>query len=240
MSQLDLACEADISTRHLSFVETGRSQPSREMLFHLAERLDIPLRNQNEILVAAGYAPVFPQTPLADPAMQAVRAAMDQVLAGHEPYPALAIDRHWTLVAANAAVGRLLEGVDPALLEPPVNVLRLGLHPNGLAPRTVNLAQWRAHLLHRLHRQIDVTADPVLGALMHELRGYPAPPAGPATKPDHAGLVVPLQLRMPQGVLSLFSTTMVFGTSVDVTVSELTLETIFPADAASAEMLRAL
>src|SRR5579859_5157590 len=147
LSQLDLACEADISTRHLSFLETGRATPSRDMVLHLAERLDVPLRERNRLLLAAGYAPVFPERPLADPALGAARQAIELVLAGHEPYPALAVDRHWTLVVANPAVGRLLGGVDRALLEPPVNVLRLSLHPAGLAPRTANLPQPRAHLL---------------------------------------------------------------------------------------------
>ncbi len=165
MSQLDLACEADISTKHLSFLETGRSQPSRDMVLHLADRLEIPLRDRNMLLVAAGYAPVFPERPLGDPALGAARKAIDLVVAGHEPYPALAVDRHWSMLAANATVGRLMAGVDAALLKPPVNVLRLSLHPKGLAPRIANLAEWRAHLLARLRRQIDLSADPVLAAL---------------------------------------------------------------------------
>jgi len=162
MSQLDLACEADISTRHLSFLETGRSLPSREMILHLAERLDVPLRERNVLLVAAGYAPVFPERALSDPALQAARSAIALVLEGHEPYPALAVDRHWTLVAANDAVTRLLAGTASALLRPPVNVLRLSLHPEGLAPRIANLQEWRTHLLARLRRQIEVSADPIL------------------------------------------------------------------------------
>ena len=174
MSQLDLACEADISARHLSFLETGRSLPSREMVLHLAERLDVPLRERNVLLVAAGYAPVFAERPLSDPALQAARSAVDLVLKGHEPYPALAVDRHWTLVAANDAVTRLLAGTASALLRPPVNVLRLSLHPEGLAPRIANLQEWRTHLLARLRRQIEVSADPILVELMNELRSYPA------------------------------------------------------------------
>jgi len=240
MSQLDLACEADISTKHLSFLETGRSQPSRDMLLHLAERLEIPLRERNLLLVAAGYAPVFPERPLADPALDAARKAMELVLAGHEPYPALAVDRHWTLVAANAAVAPLLAGVDPALTRPPVNVLRLSLHPQGLAPRIVNLREWRAHLLARLHHQVDITADRVLVELMNELAAYPAPRATPGAgaKSDYAGVVVPFQLATERGVLSFFSTTTVFGTPVDITLSELALECFYPADAATAESLR--
>jgi transcriptional regulator with XRE-family HTH domain len=243
MSQLDLACEADISTRHLSFLETGRSQPSRDMVLHLAERLDVPLRDRNVLLVAAGYAPVFPERTLADPALRAARNAVDLVLKGHEPYPALAVDRHWTLMASNEAVERLLAGAASALLAPPVNVLRLSLHPEGLAPRIANLTEWRSHLLMRLRRQIDVSADPVLLELMNELRNYPVPTAakrGAADEngQDFAGVVVPLQLIVKDGVLSFFSTSTVFGTPVDITLSELALESFFPADAATAEALR--
>jgi transcriptional regulator with XRE-family HTH domain len=162
LSQLDLACEADISSRHLSFLETGRSQPSREMVLHLAERLDVPLRERNALLLAAGYAQVFKERSLDDPTLQAARRVVDLVLAGHEPFPALAVDRHWILVASNRAVPPLLAGVEPSLLEPPVNALRLGLHPRGLAPRIANLAEWRSHLFMRLRRQIDASADPVL------------------------------------------------------------------------------
>ncbi len=244
LSQLDLALEADISTRHLSFLETGRSQPSRDMVLHLAERLEIPLRERNLLLVSAGFAPVFPQRSLEDPALAAARKAVELLLAGHEPYPALAVDRHWTLLAANAAVGRLIGGADPALLQPPVNVLRLSLHPKGLAPVIANHAEWRSHLLDRLRHQVEVTADTVLMALMQELAAYPAPDGRrpPKVTPDPAlaGVVVPLRLDTAQGMLSLFSTTTVFGTPVDVTLSELALETFFPADAATAEALRRL
>jgi transcriptional regulator with XRE-family HTH domain len=241
MSQLDLALEAEISTKHLSFLETGRSQPSREMVLNLAERLDVPLRDRNVLLLAAGYAPIFRERPLEDPALQAARKAMDLVLAGHEPYPAIAIDRHWTLVASNRAVPPLLAGVDPSLLRPPVNVLRLSLHPAGLAPRTANLAEWRGHLLDRLRRQITISADPVLLQLLGELRGYPAPPAdGSESDGEHPAVVVPFRLITEAGVLSFFSTTTVFGTPVDITLSELALESFFPADAATAETLRRL
>src|SRR5262244_1038605 len=182
LSQLDLACDAEISARHLSFLETGRSLPSREMLMHLAEQLEIPLRERNALLVAAGYAPVFQERPLGDPALQAARKIIDLVLEGHEPYPALAVDRHWSLIASNRTVPLLIAGVDASLLKPPVNVLRLSLHPAGLAPRIANLAEWRSHLLARLRRQIEVSADPVLEELLRELRGYPIPggsaPAG--------------------------------------------------------------
>ncbi len=241
MSQLDLACEADISTKHLSFLETGRSQPSRDMVLHLADRLEIPLRDRNMLLVAAGYAPVFPERPLGDPALGAARKAIDLVVAGHEPYPALAVDRHWSMLAANATVGRLMAGVDAALLKPPVNVLRLSLHPKGLAPRIANLAEWRAHLLARLRRQIDLSADPVLAALLTELRGYPAPfSVAPKATAEYGDIVVPFRLTSPAGILSFFSTTTVFGTPVDITLAELALESFFPADAATAESLRRL
>jgi transcriptional regulator with XRE-family HTH domain len=242
MSQLDLACDAEISTKHLSFLETGRSTPSRDMVLHLAERLDVPLRARNVLLNAAGYAPVFPERRLDDPAMSAVRRAIDLVLAGHEPHPALAVDRHWCMAAANRAVAPLIAGVDTALLQPPVNVLRLALHPAGLAPRTVNLAEWRAHLLERLRQQIEVSGDPVLARLMAELRGYGVP-AGSSprdTNPDFATVAVPFRLATDDGILSFYSTTTVFGTPVDVTLSELALECFFPADQETADAMRYL
>lgn len=239
MSQLDLACEADISTRHLSFLETGRAQPSRDMLLHLADRLDVPLRERNVLLVAAGFAPVFRERRLDDPALAAARAAVDQVLSGHEPFPALAVDRHWNLVAANRAVAPLLVGVAPALMQPPVNVLRLALHPNGLAPRTANLAEWRDHLIARLRRQVELTAEPKLVELLRELESYPAPRRnGPAPPHEPAATVaVPLRLRVGERVLSFFSTVTVFGTPLDITLSELAIEAFFPADAETAEAL---
>jgi len=244
MSQLDLSLEADISTKHLSFLETGRSQPSRDMVLLLAKQLEIPLRERNVLLVAAGYAPVFAERPLQDPALQQARKAVDLVLAGHEPYPALAVDRHWTLIAANGAVGRMLGGADASLLQPPVNVLRLSLHPKGLAPRIANLAEWRAHLLARLRRQIEVSADPVLTELLRELEAYPVPSAHKAGRPasghEYAGVLVPVQFITEQGVLSFFSTTTVFGTPLDITLSELALESFFPADAVTGEALRRL
>jgi transcriptional regulator with XRE-family HTH domain len=238
MSQLELALEAEVSARHLSFLETGRSQPSREMVLNLAERLEVPLRDRNLLLVSAGYAPVFPERSLDDPALLAARQAVDLVLAGHEPYPALAVDRHWTLVAANAAVGRLLAGVDAALLRPPVNVMRVALHPLGLAPRTQNLREWREHLLARLRRQIDLTADPAIVALLEELRGYPGAKGGGVV--DGGAAVVPFRLVTAVGVLSFVSTTMLFGTPVDVTLAELAIESFFPADAGTAEALRGM
>ena len=245
-SQMDLALEAEISTRHLSFIETGRSRPSREMVLLLAEHLQVPLRDRNAMLLAAGFAPVYAERSLDDPELAPARRAIDLVLRGHEPYPALAVDRHWNLVAANAAVAPLMASAAPSLLEGPINVLRLSLHPEGLAPRIANLAEWRAHLLARLRHQIDVTADAVLIELYKELRDYPAPRAAagaPPARPDvdrHAGVAVPFRYRTEGGVLSFFSTTTVFGTPVDVTLAELAIEAFFPADAATAEALRAL
>lgn len=236
LSQLNLACEADISTRHLSFVETGRALPSREMLLHLAEQLEIPLRERNRLLSAAGYAPLYSQHGLDDPALAAARAAIEQLLKAHEPNPALAIDRQWNLLAANGAVMALIAGASPALLAPPLNVLRLTLHPEGLAPRIVNFGQWRAHLLERLLHDIEVSGDAELQALYDELAAYPAPPVTDAL--PAGGVLVPLQLNTPQGVISFISTITVFGTPVDVTLSELALETLFPADPESAERLR--
>jgi transcriptional regulator with XRE-family HTH domain len=239
LSQLDLAGDAEVSTRHLSCVETGRALPSREMVLRLAERLEVPLRERNALLVAAGYAPMYGERPLNDPALAAARKAIDLVLAGHEPYPAIAVDRHWTLVAHNAAVPALLAGADAALLQPPVNVLRLSLHPQGLAPRIANLAQWRAHLIARLHQQIAATGDAVLAELMRELCEYPVPADGHdmGHEVDYGGVIVPLQFRTEHGTLSFFSTTTVFGTPVDITLQELAIESFFPADAATVQAL---
>jgi len=242
MSQLDLACEAAISARHLSFLETGRSTPSREMILHLAEQLEIPVRERNVLLVSAGYAPVFPERALDDPQLSAARAAIDQVLEGHKPFPAFAVDRRWTIVASNGALPQMYEGVSPVLMQAPVNALRLSLHPDGLAPRTVNLAEWRAHLLARLRQQIDLTADPGLMDLLTELQAYPAPRSHPARPgaPRAPGVIVPFQLRVGEAVLSFFSTTMVFGTPIDITLSELAVESFFPADAETAARVRAM
>jgi transcriptional regulator with XRE-family HTH domain len=242
LSQLDLALEANISQRHLSCLESGRARPSRDMLLRLAEQLEVPLRDRNLLLVAGGFAPVFPERPLTDPALRAAQEAMGAILAAQEPWPALAMDRHWTLVAANAAVSRLLGGVAPELLRPPVNLLRLSLHPEGLAPRIVNLPEWRDHLLTRLRRQIDLSADPVLTALLEELRGYRAPPSPPrrAPPPDAAALAVPLRLALGDEVLSFLSATTVFGTPIDITLSELALESFWPADEPTREALRRL
>lgn len=236
LSQLDLAMDAEISTRHLSFVETGRAAPSRDMVLKLAERLDVPLRERNVLLVAAGFAPAFPQRPLDDPALGAARAAIDLVLKAHEPNPALAYDRHWNLVSANRMIGPLLQGVPEQLLVPPVNILRLAFHPEALAGRTVNLAEWCGHLLERLHRQCEATADATLIKLHQELKAYPIPARVRPLPADN--VAIPLRLRHGDDILSFFSTTMVFGTPVDVTLSELALETFFPADELTAGRLK--
>jgi transcriptional regulator with XRE-family HTH domain len=240
VSQLELALKADISSRHLSFIETGRAQPSRVMVLHLAEHLDIPLRQRNELLLVAGYAPAFPERALADPALACARQAIELLLAAHEPYPSLAVDRHWHVVAANRAVAPLLACVSPALQRPPANVLRNSLHPEGLAPRIANLPEWRAHLFARLRHQIDVTADPVLVELLEELREYPPGREAVVNRIGKAAVVVPLTLALPHGTLNLLSTTMVFGTPLDVTLSELALETFFPADSGSSALLHRL
>jgi transcriptional regulator with XRE-family HTH domain len=243
LSQLDLAHEAQVSTRHLSYVETGRAEPSREMVLRLAERLEVPLRERNTLLVAAGYAPMYRQRSLDDPALASARHAVDLVLKGHEPFPALAVDRHWNLVAHNALVPLLMAGAAPELVTPPINVLRLSLHPDGLASRIANLAQWRTHLLERLQQQIAATGDATLTALHDELAAYPTPNVShdtPAAGGDLAGVIVPFQLVTPNGVLSFISTTTIFGTPVDVTLQELAVESFFPADAQTAAALAAL
>lgn len=238
MSQMDLALEAEISTRHLSFLETGRAQPSREMVLHLTEQLEVPLRERNVILVAAGFAPVFQERSLEDPQLAAARRAVDVILKAHEPYPALVVDLRWNLVAANAAIAPLMAGVDPELMSGPINVMRLSLHPKGLAPRIANLGEWHAHALERLRRQAELTADPGLLALIEEIRGYPRPPAPDRRPEDFGNVVIPFQLMVGDTLLSMIGTTTVFGTPVDITLSELTLETFFPADPATAEALR--
>lgn len=243
LSQQGLAHEADISTRHLSFVETGRAVPSREMVLRLAERLDVPLRERNALLVAAGYAPMYRERPLEDPALAPARQAVDLILKSHEPYPALAVDRHWNLLAGNRMLPHLMAGADPSLLQPPLNVLRLSLHPRGLAPNIVNLGQWREHLFERLRQQVQATGDSVLASLLEELRAYPVPEGAHETRLEGEllGVAMPFLFRTAQGgVLRFISTTTVFGSPVDVTLQELALETFFPADEATAEALRQL
>jgi transcriptional regulator with XRE-family HTH domain len=238
LSQLDLAEDAEISTRHLSFVETGRAAPSRDMVLKLAERLNVPLRERNVLLVAAGFAPAFAQRAFDDPALKSARAAIDLVLRAHEPNPALAYDRHWNLVSSNRMVMTLLAGVPPRLLTPPVNIMRLALHPEALAAHTVNIAEWGGHLLERLRRQCEATADPGLIKLYNELKSYPLPARSAPLPPD--SVAIPFKLRFDDEVLSFMSATMIFGTPVDVTLSELALETFFPADEFTADRLKKL
>jgi transcriptional regulator with XRE-family HTH domain len=241
LSQLDLALEAGISQRHLSFLESGRSAPSRDMVETLAEHLQLPLRERNVMLLSAGFAPAFAERKLSDPSMKAARAAVELVLKGHEPNPAIAVDRYWNLLMANAVVAPLLGLVeDKALLQGDVNVLRLSLHPKGLAPHIVNLAQWKHHLLSRLAQQIDASADPKLIELEKELAAYPAPAKGRAMHEEADGIAIPMQLRLGPQVLSFISTTTIFGTPVDVTLSELAVEAFFPADAETAAAMAAL
>ncbi|MFO1118099.1 MAG: helix-turn-helix transcriptional regulator [Beijerinckiaceae bacterium] len=243
MSQLELALEADVSARHLSFVETGRAHASRDMLLHLTETLAVPLRARNAILLAAGFAPVYGERRLDDPALEAARAAVEMVLKGSEPFPALAVDRLWNVVSLNAGARALLTDVDPELLAAP-NALRIALHPRGVAPRIENFTEWRAHILHRLRHQIETSGDAELEELHAELAAYPSPQGAsrtPVRIPDAPAIVVPLRLCAGEGeVLSFMSTLTVFGTAVDVTLSELAVETFFPADAqTSAVLLRA-
>ena len=237
MTQMDLALEADVSARHLSFIETGRSTPSADMVKHLAEQLDVPLRERNELLLAAGYAPAYGQRDIDEPEMGPVREALDRVLKGHEPFPAVVVDRHWGMVAANSAIPLLTAGVADHLLAPPVNVLRLTLHPEGMAPRIVNLAEWRAHLLDRLGRQAVSSGDPALAALHDELARLPGGDGSHA--PDRAAgeIATPLRIRSGDAELSFISTYTTFGTAVDVTVSELSIEAFFPADEVTARAL---
>lgn len=237
LSQLDLALDAGISARHLSFVETGRARPSRELLLSLAERLHMPLRERNRLLIAAGFAPAFPEHDLSDARLAAGRAAVSQVLAAFSPNPALAVDAAWTLVEANAAAMLLLGGVAPGLLVPPVNVLRLSLHPQGLAPRIINLPKWRASIFQRLREQLDVTADPRIAALLDELT---AMPGGEAEVGLSEQFVLPLRLASPAGDLAFFAMTTMFGTPLEVTLSEIAIETFLPADPETGDRLKQL
>jgi transcriptional regulator with XRE-family HTH domain len=239
LSQLDLALEAHVSARHLSFVETGRSQPSREMVLTLAEHLQVPLREQNTLLLAAGYAPVFSESSLESDEMEPVRRALDSILAGHEPYPAVIVDREWEIVASNRPAQLLLEGVSEELLAPPANALRITLHPDGMAPRILNFREWSDHLLTRLHRQALLSQDPALAELERELLAFPGVEPATGLSEPAAMLFVPLRLRLPSGAeLSLFSTIATFGTALDITLEELSIESFFPADEATDAYLR--
>ena len=242
LSQFDLACDADISTKHLSFLETGRAAPSQDMLLHLADRLAIPLRDRNVMLSAAGFGPSYQERGMTDPDFRPARACIDQVLRLHEPNPALAIDRHWMMLAANAPITRLMRGIDPILLKPPVNIVRIALHPAGLAPRIINLVEWRRHMIGRISQQIEINGDPTLLDLLEEVRDYPLPP-GPAGRErprDHEIVAVPFRLATVHGAVSFLNTTTVFATPLDITLSELMIESFFPADQATANLMRLL
>ncbi|NED98551.1 helix-turn-helix domain-containing protein [Phytoactinopolyspora halotolerans] len=236
LTQLELSARAEVSTRHISFIETGRSTPTASMILRLTECLDVPLRDRNAMLLRAGFAPAYTQRPLTEPSLAVVNDAINRILDAHTPYPAVVVDRQWNLVAANDAIDLLTAGSADFLLEPPVNVLRLTLHPQGMAPRIVNLTEWSTHILTRLRQDCDATADPHLEQLLTELRGYSAPaPSAPASQVGTGtatppALVVPMRLRTAEGVISLFSMTTVFGTPTDVTVSELAIESFYPED----------
>jgi transcriptional regulator with XRE-family HTH domain len=240
LSQFELALAASVSSRHLSFVETGRSRPSADMVLRLAEHLDVPLRERNQLLLAAGHAPLYTQRDLDAPALGPVREAIDQLLRGHEPYPALVVDGHWGLVAANTVLQRLIGGVADHLLQPPVNVLRLSLHPDGLAPRIANLEQWRRLLLERLAREALASGDPALRTLYEELSAYPTGGHSSDPEPTCADIAVPLRLQHDGIELALIATQTAFGTATDVTVAELSIESFFPADSQTAEVLQAM
>lgn len=235
-SQLEVSVETGISTRHLSFVETGRSKPSRELVLRLADHLEVPLRDRNQLLLAGGFAPAFGERSLDDDDMAPVRAALETILAAYQPFPALAVDRGWHLVHANDAVGPLLAGVAEHLLAPPINVLRLSLHPDGMSPRIINLAEWRGQLLDRLAREAAVTGSAELADLRAELLDYPG---GYETPRPEGRIAVPLRLRTEAGELAFFSTVTTFGTAVDIALSELSVEAFLPADAATAKVLSA-
>jgi transcriptional regulator with XRE-family HTH domain len=234
LSQLDLAIQADISARHLSFVETVRSRPTSAMILRLTEHLDVPLRDRNTLLLAGGYAPAYPEHPLGSQELAAVRTALRAVLTGHEPYPAVVVNRWWELLDGNTTIGVFTEPVAAHLLAPPVNVLRLSLHPEGMAPYIVNLAEWRAHLLGRLRRQLAATGDVRLAGLFEELCGYPG---GEPGEPRPSDVVVPLRYRWEDRELAFFSMTAVVGTPMDVTIEELAIESFYPADPSTAEAL---
>jgi transcriptional regulator with XRE-family HTH domain len=238
LSQLELALNADVSSRHVSFVETGRARPSREMVLNLAEHLEVPLRERNGLLLAAGYAPAYPERTLDAPEMLPVRTALDRFLRAHEPYPAVVIDRHHNLVAANDAVSLLTANAAPELLEPPANAMRVALHPRGMAPHVLNLSEWSAGLLQRLRREAAITGDPALEALYDELSAYPGVATElPGDEQSAVEVLLPLRMRDRDGELVFFSTISTFGTPFDITLSELSIEAFYPANARTATRL---
>jgi transcriptional regulator with XRE-family HTH domain len=237
-SQLDVSLAADVSTRHLSYVETGRANPSRELIERLCDELDVPLRERNAFYLGAGFAPEYPERPFVD--LGAARTAIDLMLRGLEPNPALAVNVRWDLLAANRAMAAFFQGVSPDLLEPPVNVLRVSLHPRGLADHIVNLVEWRAHVLGRVRRQLERTAAPGLAQLLADLESYAGADDGGDDRRGGStldGIAIPLRLETDQGELALLYTTTVFGAPRDVTLDEVAIEAFFPADDATRELL---
>ncbi|KOV62273.1 helix-turn-helix domain-containing protein [Streptomyces sp. MMG1121] len=242
ISQLELALRADSSARHISFIETGRSRPSEEMVLRLAEHLDVPVRERNSLLLAAGYAPHYPETPLDDPALDALRDGMERLIQGYEPYPALVVDAGYTVVAANRGIAMLLDGVPERLLAPAPNAMRLTLHPQGLAPRIRNLREWRGHLLDQMRRQIALERSDQLRALYEEVAAYPVPEDAPDDEPAEpvAYFALPMRIEHDGRILSFVSSISTFNTPMDVTVAELAIETFLPADPATAKYLHTL
>jgi len=238
LSQLELSLRAEVSARHLSFVETGRAAPGRELILRLGEELEIPLRERNTLLVAAGFAPIFQQRRLDDPSLDSVRAILDLALEQQKPFPAYVIDRHWTVVASNAAVPALYEGVAPELVRPPINVIRLMLDPRGMAPRIVNFAAWRTHLLAQVRRQWSVTTDPFLEGLLREALAFPALKVDDDSHAAIEGPAMLLRVETRLGRLSFLGATTVFGTPADVTLEEIALEMLYPADAFTDKTVR--
>jgi transcriptional regulator with XRE-family HTH domain len=238
LTQLDLGIQADVSARHLSFLETGRSKPSRDMVLHLSEELDVPLRGRNELMMAAGFAPAYTEHGLDDTEMGEVRRSLRRILEGQEPYPAVLVDGSWNLLAANRAIALLTDLVDPELMVPPVNVLRVSLHPRGLAPHVVDLEEYAAHLVSRVRRQAERAASTGLRALLGELVGYCRDAGLDPTAQPRDRIVLPLRLRHPDQELTLFSTVAVLGAPLDVTLEEVAIESFFPADDATAAYLR--
>lgn len=243
-SQMDLALDVGVSTRHLSFVETGRSRPSPELVLALAHHLDVPLRERNTLLLAAGYAPRFGQTSIDDPSMHRVRTSIQRMLDAHDPYPGVVVDRQWNVVLTNRSAMALTIGVDPALLGPPMNVYRLCLHPDGLAARTNNFTDWAAYLLQQLRRSITLTGDAALQSILDEVLTYPnvarIAPLAEIAAWDEPPLLVPFRFETPLGEVSLFTTITTFGTPLDVTIDEIAVELFFPADDASDALLRSV
>jgi transcriptional regulator with XRE-family HTH domain len=236
LSQLELALRAGTTQRYVSFIESGRSHPGRGMVIRLAESLELPLRERNDLLLASGFAPVYPETDLEDPALRPVLDALQHILDGHLPFPAIIVNRHGDLVAANTAVAVLIDGVAPELLTPPINAYRLALHPQGIAPQIRNLTEWSRHIIQRVRQESLRNPDPELEHLLSELRSY-APATTLEPGPDHLGFAVPLQLGSVHGELRLMTTTTTFGTATDVTLAELKLEAFLPADEATSILL---